>query len=218
MIESRLNEVDKALWVKRGRRIAIAVLGAVLVVSAGLVAIRLWNQRQEQGLAQTSEKLDDVVVSTPTPTVTPVPPTPAPTLTPAPTSLPMPTPFVHIAASMGAVSESPGPVVVPITLTVTRSDGAALGGAQSRVDGTLSARLSGDGYLQLGAGEWYTDGSGLAWEVATQAAVDSFQGSGTLTWTVTLGNGVLALPLLWQAGQGVLEVDDVAPAESRPPN
>jgi hypothetical protein len=126
------------------------------------------------------------------------------------TPTPAPTPFIHIAASMGAVPEAPGPVVVPLTLIVTRSDGAALGGE-------LSARLGGDGYLRPGAGEWYTDGVGTAWEVAVQAAVDSFRGSGTLTWTVTLGDEVLPLPLRWQAGQGVLEVDDVAPAESRPP-
>ncbi len=222
-VDGALSRVDGALWVRRGRRIAIAALVALLVVSAGIVAIRLWKQRQEQGLAQTAAKLDGVSVSTPTATA--VPPTPAPTLTPMPTVLPTPTPFVHVAASMGAVPEAPGPVVVPITLTVTRSDGAALGGE-------LSARLDGDGYFQLGAGEWYTDGAGTAWEVAAQAAVDSFQGSGVLTWTVTLGNGVLALPsftrtlpsctrtlpLLWQSGRGVLKVDDVAPAESRPPD
>jgi hypothetical protein len=128
--------------------------------------------------------------------------------------LPTPTPFIHVSASMGAVPEAPGPVVVPITLTVTRSDGEAL-------DGPLSARLSGDGYFQPGAGEWYTGGLGAAWEVATRAAVDSFRGNGTLTWTVVLGDEALALPLQWMAGQETLshgdplwgEIDDVAPAE-----
>jgi hypothetical protein len=85
----------------------------------------------------------------------------------------------------------------------------------------LSSRLNGNGYFRLEAREWYTDGSGLTWDVAAQAAVDSFQGSGTLTWTVVSGDGVLELPLQWQVGQGTLshgdllwgEADGVVPVE-----
>jgi hypothetical protein len=204
----RGRQVDKALWAKRGRRVVLAVLVAALLVMVGTEAMRWWNQRQERRMTEAAEQLGDVPVSSPTPTVTPVPSTPTPT--PAP--LPTPTPFIHVAASMAAVPEAPGPVVVPITLTVTRSDGEIL-------NGPLSAQLGGDGYFQLGVGEWYTDSLVSSWEVATRAAVDSFQGSGVLTWTVTLGDEVLlALPLQWRVGQGVLDVGDVAPAENNPPD
>jgi hypothetical protein len=76
--------------------------------------------------------------------------------------------------------------------------------------GTLSAQLHSDGYLQVGTGKWYTDiasvgdGTGTAWEVATQVAVDAFQGSGVLTWTLTWGETQRGVPLRWQTGQGAI--------------
>ncbi len=211
----RGRQVDKALWVKRGRRIAVAALVGMALLAMGGGAIRWWSQRQEQGLAQAAEHLDGLSESLPTPTSTPKPtststPTPVPTPTPP---APPPSPLA-VTASMAAVPESPGPVVVPLALTVTRSD-AGLGDV-------LSARLSGDGYFRLGATEWYTDGTGMAWEVTTEVAVDSFQGSGTLTWTVMLGEQMLELPLRWQTGQGEIReegvLDDVDPTQGRVPS
>ncbi len=203
----RLGQVDKVQLIKRARLAVVAILVVAALLVVGSRVMRSWNQRQERGLETASEQLDVAGESLPTPTPVPtrVPPTPMPTATPAPT------PFVHITAAMAPVLDGPGPVVVPLTLTVVRSDGEALGGA-------LSARLGGAGYFRVGAGEWYTDGAGLVWEVATEAAVDPVRGGGTLTWTVVLGKGGLELPLRWQVGQGALEADDMAPAESRAPN
>jgi hypothetical protein len=105
---------------------------------------------------------------------------------------------------------------VPITLTVRIEGDAPDGslppykGTLPPYKGTLSARLHGDGYLQIGTGAWYTDtapvegGTALVWEVATQAAVDAFRGSGTLTWTLTWGENEGGLPLQWRTGQGVV--------------
>ncbi len=177
-----------------------------MLVSAGLVANYMWKQRQEQSLTtQVAGELGGASES----------PSAAALVSPEPLAAPMS--HIHVAASLGAVPETPGPAVVPMTLTVTRSDGAALGDM-------LSARLDGDEHFRLGAEEWHTDDAGIAWEVVTQAEVDSLRRSGKLTWTVEVGEQVLDLPLMWQAGQGevkeerVLEVDDVAPMESRPPN
>jgi hypothetical protein len=193
-----------ARWVKRGRVIVVAVVAGVVVLVVAVVAIRVWNQRQERGVAQAGEQLDAVATSLPAATATPAPtPTPPiPTPTPPPTPLPTPAPFVHVTAVMAAVPGGPGPVVVPVTLTV-RIEGDAPGGP-------LDARLDGDGYLQVGTGAWYTDiapagdGTGTAWEVATQVAVDAFRGSGVLTWTLTWGENERGLPLQWRTGQGVI--------------
>jgi hypothetical protein len=110
---------------------------------------------------------------------------------------------------MAAVPGGPGPVVVPITLTV-RVEGDAPGGPLPPYEGTLGARLGGDGYLQVGTGAWYTDtalagdGTGAAWEVTTQVAVDAFRGSGTLIWTLAWGETQREMPLQWRTGQGVI--------------
>ncbi len=194
----QLGQVDKVKLIKRARLAVAAILVVAVLLVVGSKAMRSWKQRQVQGLETASEQLDVAGESLPTsaPTSTRIPPTPMPTPTPAPT------PFVHITAAMAPVLDGPGPVVVPLTLTVVRSDGAALGGA-------LSARLGGDGFFPVGAGEWYTDGAGVAWEVAAEAAVDPVRGSGTLTWTLVQGERELGLPMQWQAGQGVLKEEGV---------
>jgi len=210
----QLGQVDKVRLIKRARLAVVAILVVAVLLVVGSRVMRSWKQRQARGLESASEQLDVAGESlpTPAPTSTRVPPTPMPTATPAPT------PFVHITAAMAPVLDGPGPVVVPLTLTVVRSDGAALGGDKAPPKGTWSARLGGDGFFPVGAGEWYTDGAGVVWEVATEAAVDPVRGSGTLTWTLMQGENERGLPLQWQAGQGALEVDDMAPVESRAPN
>ena len=201
----QLGQVDKVRLIKRVRLAVVAILVVAVLLVVGSRVMRSWKQRQARGLESAAQQLDVAGESlpTPAPTSTRVPPTPMPTATPAPT------PFVHITAAMAPVLDGPGPIVVPLTLTVVRSDGAALGGA-------LSARLRGDGYFSVGVGEWYTDGAGVVWEVTTEAAVDAFRGSGTLTWTLMQGERERALPLQWQVGQGVARAEDVLETDDVP--
>ncbi len=56
----------------------------------------------------------------------------------------------------------------------------------------------------------------MVWEVATEAAVDAFRGSGTLTWTLMQGERERRLPLQWQVGRGMARVEGVLGADDAP--
>jgi hypothetical protein len=194
----KLKDVDQAKLVSFARSALIIIVVAGLALVVAVFAVRFWAERQNSQLAAASEQLEEVAASVPTPTSTPVPSaTPLPSPTPVPTVAPTASASqIQVVADLQAIPEAPGPVSVPIRLTV-RSAGDPLGAA-------LDVQLTGEGgvFFQEGT-SWHTDGSDAAWEIVSEVMIDP-QRKGSLAWWVIPQGEEAALatvPLEWQGAQ-----------------
>jgi hypothetical protein len=194
----KFKNVDQAKLVSVARSALIIIVVAGVALFVGIFAVRFWAERQNNQLAAASEQLEEVAASVPTPTSTPVPsPTPLPSPTPMPTVTSEVSALqVQVVADMQMIPEGPGPVSVPIRLTV-RSAGDPLGAA-------LDVQLTGEGGVFFqGDSSWHTDGSDVAWEIVSEVLIDP-QRKGSLAWWILPQGGEAALatvPLEWQGAQ-----------------
>jgi len=193
--------IDQANLVSFARSALIFIGVAAAVIGIGVLAVRFWTDRQNDQLTAASEQLEEVAASVPTPTLSPIPsPTPLPSPTAvAPTASAL---QVQVVADLQAIPKSPGPVIVPVRLTV-RSGDTPLGVA-------LDVQLTGEGGVFFqGDTAWHTDGSDANWEIVSEVVIDP-QREGALTWWVLPQGGEAALanvPLEWQGAQSEARAD-----------